>query len=254
MLALTATATKETFDSVCDRLSLISPLVIGLSPCRGNIFYCVQPFISLKELTSLLGDELLQNQNNTKKTVVFCRRLEDTALLYMSLQNTLKQFFTFPTGSVNIQKNRLVDMYTRACRPEFKESLIELFVQEESILRVVIATTAFGMGIDCSNIRKIIHWGTPSSLEQYAQETGRAGRDGLQAEAVLYYKQKERHVQEAVHYYCRTEMVCRKELLFKNFLFYNNFDTLGTSKCKCCDVCTLICNCSSCEFIWNQLN
>ena len=98
-------------------------------------------------------------------------------MLYISLKNALGQHFTYPTGSKNLQKNRLVDMYTRACRPEFKESLLDLFVQPGNHLRVVIATTAFGMGIDCPDINRIIHWGTPSSLEQYAQETGRAGRD-----------------------------------------------------------------------------
>ena len=255
VLALTATATQDTFDTVCERLSLMSPVVIGLSPCRDNIFYSVKPFIKLKEITTLLVDELKTDLNNTKKTVVFCRRLEDTALLYIALQNELKEFFTFPAGAINVQKNRLVDMYTRACRPEFKESLIDLFVQAQSILRVVIATTAFGMGIDCPNIRRVIHWGTPTSLEQYAQETGRAGCDGLQAEAILYFKEKERHVDKSVLAYCCTEMECRKKLLFRNFLFFkvDEMDVSHvTDKCKCCDTCNVLCNCSSCQIIFNE--
>ena len=154
VLALTATATKQTYIAVCERLALTSPSLIGLTPHRTNIFYSVQPFIKQKELTSLLADELREHSNKTKKTVVFCRRLEDTAMLYLSLQNAFGQHFTYPTGSANLQKNRLVDMYTRACRPEFKESILNLFVRPDSILRVVIATTAFGMGIDCTGNRK----------------------------------------------------------------------------------------------------
>ena len=173
-------------------------------------------------------------------------------MLYISLQNALGQHFTYPTGSKNLEKNRLVDMYTRACRPEFKESLLDLFVQPGNHLRVVIATTAFGMGIDCPDINRIIHWGTPSSLEQYAQETGRAGRDGKQAYAILYYKIKERHIEEPVHVYCRTVTECRKQLLFKSFLFYNDDFSSSDNNvkdCKCCDVCAIICTCALCKFI-----
>ena len=54
------------------------------------------------------------------------------------------------------------------------------------MLRVVIATIAFGMGLDCPNVRRIIHWGPSNDVEAYIQETGRAGRDGESAEALLY--------------------------------------------------------------------
>ena len=71
-------------------------------------------------------------------------------------------------------------------RPEKREEVIKSFINPSSKLCLIIATTAFGMGIDCPNIRRIIHWGLPSTREDYAQETGRAGRDGSDAEAVLY--------------------------------------------------------------------
>ena len=153
VLALTATATKATFDCVCVRLSMKSPSIIGLSPHRSNIYYCVQPYVKLKELSSRLADELQNESNKTPKTVIFCRRLEDTALcIYLSLQQSLGQKFTYPVGYLNRQQFRLVDMYTRACRPEFKESVLKAFMLPNGNLRIVIATMAFGMGIDCPDI------------------------------------------------------------------------------------------------------
>ena len=180
--------------------------------------------------------------------MIFCRKLEDTVLLYLSLQQSLGQKFTYPVGYPNRQQFRLVDMYTRACRPEFKESVLKAFTLPNGNLRIVIATMAFGMGIDCPDIERVIHWGAPSTLEQYAQETGRAGRDGRQARAILFFKVSGRHIEEAVISYASTETQCRKRNLFENFLFCN-LDFSDITKCKCCDVCASICTCVSCNTV-----
>ena len=78
-------------------------------------------------------------------------------------------------------------MYTTACTPEVCESILSTFTSTQSHVRLVIATSSFGMGIDCPDIRHIVHWSAPEDLETYAQETGRAGRDGNYSEAILYY-------------------------------------------------------------------
>ena len=71
--------------------------------------------------------------------------------------------------------------------PVVKENIVSLFTTE-STLRIVIATVAFGMGIDCHDIRQVIHFGPSSGIESYVQETGRAGRDNLSSLAVLIKK------------------------------------------------------------------
>lgn len=76
-------------------------------------------------------------------------------------------------------------MYTRVSTVPVREKVLTSFTVTGRTLRLLFATTAFGMGVDCRDIRDIIHWGSPSSIEQYVQETGRGGCDGFQAVAVL---------------------------------------------------------------------
>ena len=66
-----------------------------------------------------------------------------------------------------------------------KDTILTKFHNPRGTLRVVIATVAFGMGLDCPNVRRIYQWGASSDVEAYIQETGRAGRDGKPAEALL---------------------------------------------------------------------
>ena len=222
-----------------------SPALIALSPYRANIFYTVQPYLVLEELATSLADELKSDVIDTPKTIIFCRKLEDTALLYMTLKQNLGYYFTYPAGYPDVQQFRLVDMYTRACRTEFKEAIIRSFTLSQSVLRIVLATTAFGMGIDCPNIHRIIHWGPPANLEQYLQETGRAGRDGKQAEAILLFGKASKYVEEDIHVYANVDKHCRRQKLYKNFLFYDNeCNLIG---CKCCDVCARVCTCDECK-------
>ena len=80
------------------------------------------------------------------------------------------------------------------------------------------------MRVDCPDIRRIIHWGMPTTLEEYVQETGRAGRDGKSSEAIVYRgKTPKKTNPEALNYECNTS-VCRCGLLFQDFLMYSESD------------------------------
>ncbi len=91
---------------------------------------------------------------------------------------------TEPVDAPNIAKFRLVDMFTSVTDQAHKDTTISLF-KKPSQLRVVIATVAFGLGIDCPDVREIIHVGVPEDIESYIQETGRAGRDRKPSLAIL---------------------------------------------------------------------
>ena len=95
---------------------------------------------------------------------------------------------TEPIGVVDIARFRLVDMFTACTISSVKESILRMFC-EDCVLRIVVATVAFGMGLDCPNVRHIVHWGAPCDV---VQETGRAGRDGLPAKASLFNTANER--------------------------------------------------------------
>ena len=76
-------------------------------------------------------------------------------------------------------------MFTACTERKVKDQIIQSFSEVSSPLRIVIATSAFGMGIDCPNIRQVIHFGSPEDVESYVQESGRAGKDGKLACALL---------------------------------------------------------------------
>ena len=87
----------------------------------------------------------------------------------------------------------------------------------------MIASTSFGMGVDCSDIRQVIHWGPPEDLDSYLQESGRAGRDGLGATACLLYGYAGKYVTEGMRNYGLNTSVCRRQVLYDKFLFCDAF-------------------------------
>ena len=128
-------------------------------------------------------------------------------------------------------------MYTQACTTTVHQNILKSFTTPSTPLRLVIATSSFGMGIDCSDIRHVIHWSAPADVETYVQEMGRAGRDGLQSQAILYYSAG-KYVNEQMKNYGTNTSVSRRILLLKDFLFHT--DTICEHNCKCCDICMSI--------------
>ena len=110
----------------------------------------------------------------------------------------------------------------------------------------MIATVAFGMGIDCPDVRQIFHVGAPDSIESYIQATGRAGRDNAQSVAVLLLIKGEsrHHTDTNMKAYISNKETCRRYMLFNNFKG-NIFN--AESQCVCCDICRKGCNCGLCE-------
>ena len=235
VLALTATATAETFHVVTKRLSMDTPTLVALPPYRDNISYSVPPKVDVDQFIDSIAIELKEKRTMFPKTVVYVRSYSDCSKIYMSLKVKLGDEFTEPPGCPNVTGHRIVDMFTRVLTTEKKDEVLHSYSEIGGNLRLVIATTAFGMGIDCPDIRRIIHWGVPSNAEEYVQETGRCGRDGKSSSAILY-PVKLKHANLKMKSYVHNETVCRRRLLFQEFLLFSE-DGVKVRGRDCCDLC-----------------
>ncbi|NWF35415.1 DNA helicase RecQ [Mariprofundus sp. KV] len=164
MLALTATADEHTREDISERLQLTKAPRFVASFDRPNIRYLVAE--KRQPLTQIL--QFLEGWPNASG-VIYClsrKRVEDLA--------------------VNLQRHGISAAAYHAGIPgRSREKVQDDFLRDR--IKVIVATIAFGMGVDKPNVRFVIHHDLPKSIESYYQETGRAGRDGLESEALMLY-------------------------------------------------------------------
>lgn len=222
-----------------------NPHTVTVSPDKTNIIFCVSKFESLETTFNPLISRLREQRTNMDRTIIFCKQQETYARLYLMFRMRLNKEFTNPAGYPDVPQFRLVDMFTSGTHSSVKESITAAFSSPSSNLRVLIATIAFGMGVNPPDVRYVIHCGPPSDVEAYVQEVGRGGRDGSRTYAVLYFSpQQKRFVEKDMLDYCEQDQQCRRDKLFNDFDKYaHSPDNTG---CKCCDICKKHCTCGSC--------
>lgn len=250
VMALTATATKSTRQAVVKVLKMVSPKVVSVSPNKPNIKYVVKSNSnsSLEETFAPLVEEFRQKRKGMDRTIIFCRTYDQCSRIYMFLAHRLGKEMTDPVGVCrDLPQFRMLDMFTACTHPTIKNCILQSLPDPDSVLRIIVATIAFGMGLDCPNIRRVIHWGPSADVESYLQETGRAGRDGLSATAILYFSNVDlgQIENDSIKEYCRNKTSCRRHMLLKDFDDPAEHISTG-SLCRCCDVCELKCVCTIC--------
>ena len=186
VMALTATATKSVRQAVCRILGMKNPHIVALSPCKKNIMYAARNFSTVEESFHPFVTRLRAERTTFPRMIVYARSFDMCSSIYLYFKTEMGEDFTEPVDAPDLSRFRLVDMYTSIIEKEHKENILHLFTKE-SHLRIVIATIAFGMGVDLPDIRQVIHVSAPDDLESYIQETGRAGRDSLPALALLLH-------------------------------------------------------------------
>lgn len=228
VMALTATATTVVQEDIIKQLKISDCKIFKASFNRKNLVYQIKP----KENPY---HQLLQYMEG-KKT--------DSGIIYCQSRKTVESI----SNSLQAEGYRALP-YHAGLASEVRTENQERFVRDD--IEIIVATIAFGMGIDKPNVRYVIHYDLPKSIEGYYQETGRAGRDGLKSDCILFFsysdkfkiehfinqKEDENEKQTATRQlreltnYCESN-VCRRKLLLA--YFGEKFDDPG---CGACDVC-----------------
>jgi len=227
MGAYTATATEQVRNDICEQLHLKNPKMLIGSFDRPNLVYKVRRRANImKQVCAVL------DRHKGESGIIYCIRRKDVDAMCARLA----------------AKGYNVAPYHAGMTDEDRKKNQDLFITEK--VETIVATIAFGMGIDKSNVRYLIHTGMPKSLEHYQQETGRAGRDGLEAECCLFYSggdygtwkslmsdmEPEAHKiamfkLSRMYNYC-TGGVCRHKAILRYFS-----QELEKNNCSACDIC-----------------
>ena len=226
-MALTATADEVTRQDIRERLNLQSPRVFISSFDRPNL--------SLNVFRGLNGAEKLKAINRFLGI-----RAGESGIIYCLSRKTTEQLAE-KLEALGVSARP----YHAGLSADKRRETQQAFIADQ--LRVVVATIAFGMGIDKSNVRWVIHYNLPKSIESYYQEIGRAGRDGDLADTLLFYNYadivqlekfaRESHLREInlerldrMREYAESN-VCRRRILL------NYFGEVSAADCGNCDVC-----------------
>lgn len=161
MIALTATATKQVATDIIDNLKFIEPVVVKDSFSRKNISF-----------------KIFREEDKRYRLKLICARLNTTGIVYVRTRRLAQEVAQF----LNANGTSAAYFHGGISKKEKQKKLSDWL---ENNIKVMVATNAFGMGIDKPDVQLVVHYQIPDSIENYFQEAGRAGRDGNAAEAVI---------------------------------------------------------------------
>ena len=176
IVALTATADEKVRNDIIQRLGLVKPNVLVSSFDRPNLRFSTVRVRNQKQKREQIA-ELLE-KNNGESAIVYCATRKRVEELTRWLQDKKIRCARYHAGLEDEDRIRIQDAFARDSLP------------------TIVATNAFGLGIDKPDVRLVIHYDMPESIEAYYQEAGRAGRDGLLAECVLFFAPHDRRIRE----------------------------------------------------------
>ena len=255
VVALTATATEKTRSLISSSLGMVDPVIIAVNPNRQNIFYSCSP----RPHTGDDKIEVLLLPYIAKLKVM--REKMPLTVMYSSLQVCGECFSVFdrylgeeqytPLGSPHFAKNRLFAQFHAHYPEKEKNDILDDLLKGPGKIRVLFVTIAFGIGVDCPSIREILHIGVPNTMEEYFQESGRAGRDGKPALSKVLYNsydvsKAQKNFQPVMRKFVSTDN-CRRRVILEYFGFSIPDSDKNELLHSCCDNCALTCDCNDCQ-------
>ena len=177
IMGLTATATENVREDIVRFLGLSDPEIVAASPHRANLAFEVLESRSEARLRALMRFA----KRLRRPGIIYCSTTREVDNVYMALQMLRIPAHHYHGKMTGTDRNQEQEMYMKPGRRT-----------------VMVATSAFGLGIDKPDIRYIVHYQAPASLEQYVQEAGRAGRDGNKANCILLYDPDDRGIHESL--------------------------------------------------------
>lgn len=247
LMALTATASRATRKVIQENLCMFNCSVINKVPNKLNIKYTVQrkPEDPVTMLKPLILDVVARGVN-ADKCIIFCPTYTDCSKVFHTLVDELANHDCLYAEG---RSTAICNIFTAVTDSGVKDAILDEFTKPDGSLRIVVATIAFGMGLDAPNVRCVIHWGPSRTIEAYVQESGRCGRDGQGAMAQLFYIGSDfsgyTGTADNMKSYCSNDSKCRRKQLMEHFDTAETIDQPAQLH-SCCDVCSRECECTDC--------
>ena len=237
---------------IVEAMGMISHFVIDVNPDRKNIYFSSsrrgnQGDEKLVNILDPLLKDLRSRRQDFPLTIIY-GNLETIANCFSYFSSELGNEQYEPIDAPKLARNRLFTQYHAQYPEHERKRIVDELIQGKSKLRIIFATVAFGIGLDISNIRHVLHIGVPYSMEEYFQEAGRAGRDGLPAKAHIFFNSHDiskgrKQLSDVMRNYVQ-EKKCKREMILNYFGF--KAPSRSGSLHECCDFHQNMCDCDDC--------